>query len=133
MFKRMAAMLLAALLCAGMLPTAQAADAQTMQQTVRALGILTGDENGELNLSNPVTRAEFTKMMCAAAGLADSISTQANISVFKDVKSSHWAAGYTDGTFRPENTILLEEAATALCGCWVMIRKVCRVLFPRRR
>lgn len=127
MFKRMTAVLLASLLCVGILPAAQAADAQTMQQTVRALGILTGDENGELNLSSPVTRAEFAKMMCAAAGLADSISTQANVSVFKDVKSGHWAAGYvkaavdngwiagyTDGTFRPENTILLEEAATAL-------------------
>ena len=47
--------------------------------------------------------------------------------MFKDVKSNHWAAGYvkaavdngwiagyTDGTFRPENTILLEEAATAV-------------------
>ncbi len=127
MFKRITAALLAALLCAGALPAAHAADAQAMQQTVRALGILTGDENGDLNLSSPVTRAEFTKMMCAAAGLAEGISTQANISVFKDVKSNHWAAGYvkaavdngwiagyTDGTFRPENTILLEEAATAV-------------------
>ena len=127
MFKRITAALLAVLLCAGALPAAHAADAQAMQQTVRALGILTGDENGDLNLSSPVTRAEFTKMMCAAAGLAEGISTQANISVFKDVKSNHWAAGYvkaavdngwiagyTDGTFRPENTILLEEAATAV-------------------
>ena len=127
MFKRITAALLAVLLCAGALPAAHAADAQAMQQTVRALGILTGDENGDLNLSSPVTRAEFTKMMCAAAGLAEGISTQANISVFKDVKSNHWAAGYvkaavdngwiagyTDGAFRPENTILLEEAATAV-------------------
>ena len=127
MFKRITAALLAVLLCAGALPAAHAADEQAMQQTVRALGILTGDENGDLNLSSPVTRAEFTKMMCAAAGLAEGISTQANISVFKDVKSNHWAAGYvkaavdngwiagyTDGTFRPENTILLEEAATAV-------------------
>lgn len=127
MLKRLTAVALAALLCVGAVPAAQAADAETMQQTIRALGIMTGDKNGELNLSNAVTRAEFTKMMCAAAGLGDSISTQANVSMFKDVKSTHWAAGYvkvavdngwmagyTDGTFRPENTILLEEAATAL-------------------
>lgn len=127
MKKRLTAALLAVLLVACALPPALAADSETMQQTVRALGILTGDENGELNLQNPVTRAEFSKMMIAAAGLGDSISGQANMSVFKDVKNAHWAAGYikaavergwlagyTDGTFRPENTILLEEAATAL-------------------
>lgn len=49
------------------------------------------------------------------------------VSLFKDVKSSHWASeyirlaveqnwmtGYTDGTFRPGRTITLEEACTAL-------------------
>ena len=66
-------------------------------------------------------------MMIAAAGQKDNISEQANVSLFKDVKSNHWAAGYikeavdqgwlagyTDGTFRPDSQILLEEAATAL-------------------
>ena len=78
MFKRITAALLAALLCAGALPAAHAADAQAMQQTVRALGILTGDENGDLNLSSPVTRAEFTKMMCGRgrAGRRDQHSGQ---------------------------------------------------------
>ena len=84
MKKRWTAALLAVLLAACALPPALAADSETMQQTVRALGILTGDENGELNLQNPVTRAEFSKMMTAAAGLGDSISGQANMSVFKD-------------------------------------------------
>lgn len=128
MFKRITAVLaaLATVVCLCAAPAA-AADAETMQQTVRALGILTGDETGSLNLQNPVTRAEFTKMMIAAAGRKDNISEQASVSLFKDVKSSHWAAGYikeavdqgwlagyTDGTFRPDSQILLEEAATAL-------------------
>ena len=44
-------------------PAALAADGDTMLETIRVLGILSGDENGNLNLSAPVTRAEFTKMM----------------------------------------------------------------------
>ena len=36
-------------------------------QTVKATGIMVGDENGNMNLGNNVTRAEFAKMMVAAS------------------------------------------------------------------
>ena len=95
-------------------------------QTVKATGIMVGDENGNMNLGNNVTRAEFAKMMVAASIYKDTIGEGSNISPFKDVKYTHWASeyirtatnagwfiGFTDGTFRPNNNITIEEAATA--------------------
>ena len=97
------------------------------QQIIQVLGIITGDQDGTLNLTNNVTRAQFAKMMIAASTYKDSISTKANSSPFKDVKYTHWAAsyvqaavksgwltGYSDGTFRPDNNVKLEEAVSAL-------------------
>ncbi len=89
--------------------------------TVQVLGIMTGDEQGNMNLSSPVTRAEFSKMLVASSSEKD--NHQPPSSVFKDLKSNHWASGYvklavdngwifgyTDGTFRPNNEILAHEA-----------------------
>ena len=45
---------------------AGAVSESTALETVRALGILAGDENGNLNLTSSVTRAEFVTMMTAA-------------------------------------------------------------------
>ena len=105
---------------------ALAADGDTQLETVRVLGILSGDESGDLNLNASVTRAEFVKMMAAASVYKDAVGG-GSASLFTDVKSGHWAGGYiqlaveqgwvtgyVDGSFRPENTITLEEACTAL-------------------
>lgn len=127
MKKRLLSLLAAlALVLSLAVPAALAADEDTMLETVRVLGILSGDENGNLNLSAPVTRAEFVKMMTAASTYKDSVGSSA-ASLFTDVKSGHWATGYiklaveqgwvtgyVDGSFRPDNTITLEEACTAL-------------------
>ncbi len=97
-------------------------------QTVQALGILAGDANGNLNLGGNITRAQFAKMLVAASSYKDSVSEEgAGYSLFKDVKSGHWASeyirlavqegwmvGYTDGTFRPDKSVTLEEACTAV-------------------
>ncbi len=106
---------------------ASSSSLSSAQQTVQALGIITGDENGNLNLSGNVTRAQFAKMMIAASNYKDSISSTAKSSPFKDVRYTHWAAsyvqaavsagwitGYTDGTFRPDNYVKLEEAVSAV-------------------
>ena len=88
-------------------------------QMAQALGILDGT-----NLESPVTRAQFSKMLVAASSYKDSISSEGSgYSLFQDVKSSHWASeyircavsegwmtGYTDGSFRPDQTVRLEEA-----------------------
>ena len=119
--------LLALSLAASLFLPAGAAGSATAVEAVQALGILTGDGSGSLNLSAPVTRAEFVTMMTAASPYKDTVGTGSGVSLFRDVKSSHWASqyiqlaveqgwmsGYVDGTFRPENQITLEEACAAL-------------------
>jgi len=105
---------------------ARAAETDAMQ-AVQALGIIAGDQAGNMDLERSVTRAEFAKMLTAASGYRDTVSGQGSgYSLFQDVKSSHWAseyiktaldagwmAGYTDGAFRPNQAITLEEACTA--------------------
>ena len=91
-------------------------------QVLQLLEVMNGDENGNLNLDAPVTRAEFVKMAVCASVNKDSAG-QSAVSLFPDVTDSHWAVGYVstaikaglvsgylDGTFRPENTVKLEEA-----------------------
>lgn len=92
---------------------------------VDALEIMQGDENGNLNLENNVTRAEFVKMAVSASNYKDDADVKGAFSIFPDVQASHWAAGYIriavgagwirgylDGTFRPSGNVKLEEAAT---------------------
>jgi len=101
--------------------------ASSALQTVQVLGIINGDENGSLNLSANVTRAQFAKMMIAASSYRDTVSATASSSPFKDVSYTYWAAsyiqqavtagwltGYTDGTYKPDNSVKIEEAATAV-------------------
>ena len=120
------ALLVCLLLSLGTVP-AGAVSESTALETVRALGILAGDENGNLNLTSSVTRAEFVTMMTAASAYKDTVGTGTGVSLFKDVKSSHWASqyirlaveqewmiGFVDGTFRPDKSITLEEGCTAL-------------------
>lgn len=88
--------------------------------TLVALGVIVGDENGNLNLSKDITRAEASMMMVRAMGYGDTVS--ASETVFSDVPASHWAsgaialatqqgilAGYPDGTFKPEQLVRLDE------------------------
>ena len=99
----------------------------TVEQAVRLLGVMNGDENGDMNLEGLVTRAQFAKMMVAASSYKDSVGQTSGVSPFRDVTRDHWAAGYvklaadngwvngyTDGTFRPNENIRTEECAAAL-------------------
>lgn len=127
MRKKLSALLAAALAVSMLTLPAGAVSQSTALETIQAPGILAGDSQGNLNLSSAVTRAEFVTMMTAASSYKDTVGSGYGVSLFKDVKSSHWASeyirlaveqnwmtGYTDGTFRPGRTITLEEACTAL-------------------
>lgn len=129
MKKRIVSVLLAAALVLGLAAPAFAAQAQVTvdeaAQVLAALDIMTGDENGDLHLDQPVTRAEFTKLTVAASAYADSVGPTASISPYPDVPRTNWAApyiqvaqekgmirGYLDGTFRPNNQIQLVEGVS---------------------
>lgn len=127
--KRIFTGVLALCLAASLTAPALAADAGTgAVQTVRALGILKGDQSGNTDLSGAVSRAEFAFMLAAASTYKDTVSREGGgYSLYKDVKNGYWASeaiqlavrqgwmtGYTDGTFRPEKTVTLEEACAAL-------------------
>ena len=126
--KRILSLLLAAVMLLGGAPAAFAASEASdsvIEQVIRATGIMEGDADGNMNLDNTVTRAEYAKMLVAASTYQDKVSGASNSSPFKDVPYTHWAAGYIktaveqgwlsgylDGSYKPNNTVTLEEAAT---------------------
>lgn len=126
--KRILSMLLAAVVLLGSAPAAFAASEvsdSVIEQVVRAAGIMVGDASGNMNLDKTVTRAEYAKMLVAASTYKDKVSGVSNSSPFSDVPYTHWAAGYIktavaqgwltgylDGSYKPDNTVTLEEAAT---------------------
>lgn len=86
------------------------------------LGIMIGDENGDLRLEDNITRAEATKMICIAGNIR--LSSEIDRTLFNDVEGSHWAYKYIsaakengiingdeNGNFNPENNITNEEIA----------------------
>lgn len=91
------------------------------------LNIISGDPDGNLRLDDCVSRAEFTKIAVNASNFKNSVATNLSVSPFPDVTYRHWAApyvrvgvtngiisGYPDATFRPEDTVLYEEAVTMM-------------------
>lgn len=127
MRRRMISLLLAACLIAALCAApASAASEEEAVRTVKALGIMVGDENGNMNLDQNVTRAQFAKLLTASSRFKDGVGEGTGYSLYSDVKSGHWASeyirlaaeqgwmtGYTDGSFRPDGDITLEEACAA--------------------
>ncbi len=126
--KRLFSALLAACLTLTLiLPVSAAGSAASLDeavQAVTALGILSGDGSGNLNLSAKVTRAEFVAMAVKAMPGGDGVG-RAAVAPYPDVPRSHWASGYveaavgrglvtafSDGTFRPNQEIKLAEAVS---------------------
>ena len=128
--KKLLSLLLSAALLIGSVPAAFAASDTSdsvIEQVVKAAEIMVGDSSGNLNLGSTVTRAEYAKMLVCASTSKDSVAGASNSSPFKDVPYTHWAAGYIktavqqgwlsgylDGSYKPNKTVTLEEAATGV-------------------
>jgi len=96
----------------------QLTDAQ--KEDLYNLGIMIGDENGDLRLDDNITRAEAAKMICVAGNI--NLASNTSEKFFDDVEVSHWACQYIyaakenkiidgdgNGNFNPENHITNEE------------------------
>ena len=100
-------------------------------QKLQDEGLIVGDENGDLALTKPITRAQFAKVVACALGVkAEADAMNRSPSPFKDVSEDHWAKGYIraltlhedarpvplirgyeDGSFRPERWVTGAEAS----------------------
>ena len=128
MKKRLLALVLAVCIAVSMLvlPASASSLNNTAIQTAITLGAMDTSQTGSLDAA--VTRGTLAKMLVAFSAYRESVGRQGNLgTLYRDVPGSSayapyvriavqqgWMNGYTDGTFRPENAVTLEEACTAV-------------------
>ncbi len=97
-------------------------------EILRLMGVIEGYEDGTFKPAGNLTRAQFCKMAVCMLGIEQEATKYSNITIFPDVKPSHWAssyinlaakgrsiiAGYDDGTFRPNQPITSGQAVTII-------------------
>lgn len=89
--------------------------------SLAAMGIITGDDNGNFNPNATITRAEMATIICRLMGVEDEIVTPHH-QTYDDVATNYWASGYIakatelgvfngDGTgnFRPTDNVTYQE------------------------
>jgi len=139
--KRILSLLLLAVLTASLLalPAQAAAPANRFHdlgdnsaamsvESLRLLGVMDGFADGSFRPNAQLTRAQFCKMVVCALNAEDELGLYRTVTIYPDVKPSHWAAayinmaskgknaisGYSDGKFYPDRTVTLGQAATIL-------------------
>ena len=128
MKKRLLAFLLAVSMAVSMLalPAAAAGNANTAVQLSITLDGMDSTQTAALNAV--ITRGAFARMLVAYSTFRESVGSQGAVgTLYKDLPGSSayapyvriavqqgWMSGYTDGTFRPDNAVTLEEAVTAV-------------------
>lgn len=96
-------------------------------ELLSALKILQGDENGNFNPDNTITRAEYAAVVCRALGMENAANSAKGATIFTDVAADHWATGYINlasqqgivngkgnGIFDPEGNVTYAEAVKML-------------------
>lgn len=91
------------------------------------LGIMVGDEKGNLNLKNNVKRCEFLALVIRTMGYEQETDTSEISIPFKDISKKHWAfesikialkhelvSGYPDNTVKPDANVSFAEAQAIL-------------------
>lgn len=103
-------------------------DTAVAVETLRLMGVLDGYGDGSFRPSAQLNRAQFCKMAVYAANGESELGLYRTVTVFPDVKPSHWAAsyinmaakgktiisGYPDGKFHPERPVTVGQAVTIL-------------------
>ena len=97
-------------------------------ESLRLMGVLDGYEDGTFRPGASLTRAQFCKMAVYAMNGESELGLYSTVTVFPDVKPSHWASsyinmaakgkaiisGYPDGQFHPDRTVTVGQAVTIL-------------------
>ncbi len=96
-------------------------------ELLSALNIIKGDDQGNFNPDNTITRSEMAAIICRAKGLEDAANGAKGPTAFTDVAADHWAsgyinlasqngiiAGYGNGLFGPEDTLTYEAAVAMI-------------------
>ena len=105
---------------------ASAAGNNTAVQFAITLGAMDSEQSGALNAA--VTRGAFARMLTSYSTYRESVSSQGAVgTLYTDLPGTSawapyvriavqqgWMNGYTDGSFRPNNAVTLEEACTAV-------------------
>src|SRR6056297_254777 len=97
-------------------------DSEEAVATLMALGVVNGYPDGTFKPDKTLTRAEMAKLLVEALGYGD--LAEGTTTSFADAQG-HWAQsyvgfaaamdivnGYPDGTFRPDQTMTMNEAVT---------------------
>ena len=129
MKKRFLALLLAVCIAASMLvlPVSAAGNNPAVQVAV-TLGGLTADQTDAASLDAALSRGQLARLLTAFSAYRESAASQGTTGkLFSDVTADNrwapyiriavqqgWLSGYTDGSFRPDNGVTLEEACTAV-------------------
>ena len=97
-------------------------------ESLRLLWVLDGYGDGTFRPGTVLNRAQFCKMAVYAMNGSSELSRYRTVTIFPDVKPSHWAAayinmaakgkdiisGYADGRFHPDRTVTVGQAVTIL-------------------
>ena len=128
MKKRILAFLLAVSIAVSMLvlPASAAGNANTAVQLSITLNAM--DSSQQATLNAVVTRGALARMLVSYSTYRESVGSQGTVgTLFTDLPGTSpyapyvriavqngWMNGYTDGSFRPDNAVTLEEAVTAI-------------------
>ena len=121
--KRVLSLVLVLVLVLGSFPVF--ADTTTYGEQLFEMGLLKGDENGNLNEDSILTRAEMMVVLARLYGVEDEAMAFPLPSTFTDVPADAWYApyvayaqlegwtvGYGDGTFGPNDAVSEQMVAT---------------------
>lgn len=99
----------------------------TAVETLRLMGVLDGYGDGTFRPDTVLNRAQFCKMAVYAMDGSGELGRYSTVTIFPDVKPSHWASayinmaarkgiisGFADGKFKPGQTVTTGQAVTIL-------------------